>query len=77
MFPTPKQLAEALAQTSLSEEQKKEVRESIPYLNKQKVEDLYEKLLSLKKVEQSFVRDSKRIDLKYKMKLEEAMKQDS
>lgn len=74
MLPTPEQLAEILFQTSLSSQQKEEVLDSLQFLPDEKIEELYARLVNLKKIEEEVVNDEKRIDLKYQMKIEEEMK---
>lgn len=69
-IPSPQQLAKAIANTSLSLDDKKTIVASIRFLSPKKIALLYQRLLELQKEEQRFINEVNRIDLRYKMKLE-------
>jgi hypothetical protein len=67
---SPEELGKLIAKVSLSDEDKLEIINSIPYLNPQKIEQLYENLLNLYKKENEIISQVQKIDLKYKIQLE-------
>lgn len=69
-LPGPKELAMAIAQTSLSEEEKREILDNIPYMSDEKILELYESLLNLKDEEEKYISKVQRVDIKYQQKLE-------
>lgn len=67
---SPEELGKLIAKVSLSDEDKLEILNSIPYLNAKKIAELYESLLFLYKKENEIISQVQKIDLKYKIQLE-------
>lgn len=68
-LPDPKLLAQALAKTSMSLEEKKHILESLPFLPPEKISALYSQLLTLIKAQQDFAQKAAREELKFQMEL--------
>jgi hypothetical protein len=64
---SPTDLAHAIADCSLSTDQKLLILRKLSMLSADRIEALYEALINLKTVEQEFLNDSQRTDLKYRM----------
>lgn len=69
-LPSPKKLAQAIANTSFSIEEKKKILNSLPHLSVEKINKLYLSLLDLQAQESRAINEVERIDLKYKIRLE-------
>lgn len=63
----PANLAHAIANCSLSTDQKLQILRKLSSLSSDRLEALYEALTKLKEVEQDFINNSQRIDLKFRM----------
>lgn len=73
-LPDPKKLAYAIAGTGMTNEDKQNILDSLPYLSDKKINKLYKSLKKLQKEEEKFIKQVERIDLKYKIKVEEEIK---
>ncbi len=69
-LPTPEELAKAIMQTSLTEEEKQEIFSNLPFISASKIIEIYNLLLQLYEEEKKFVREVKRVDLKYQIKVQ-------
>lgn len=76
-LPSPQNLAIAIAQTSLDQDQKEQILENLPTLTESEIIDLYQALIALHESEIKFLKDVKLIDLKYQVKLENALQKKS
>ena len=70
-LPSPAQFAQTLAYTSFDLEEKRQIVASLPYLSDAKIIDLYANLLKLQSEEIELMNQSRRLDLKYQIKLEQ------
>ena len=74
-LPDPKDLAIAIAQTSYTLTEKKEILQKLPFMAKDDIIALYKALLDLHKAEEAYLRKVDQIDLKYTVEFGEAIKQ--
>lgn len=73
-LPSPRDLAMAIAQTSFSDEEKRDMLKALPKMKEQEIIDLYELLLKVSEEEKRFIQQVDLIDLKYQVQLQEALK---
>jgi len=71
-FPTPTEIAQAIAKTMYPEVEKKLILLRLKNMSKNQISRLYQALLDLHKAEDTFVSTVNKIDLKYELKFQEA-----
>lgn len=69
-LPSPQDLALAIYQTSLSQDQKQKILKVLPSLSGKQILELYEALLDLYRQETKFINEIKLVDLKYQVKVQ-------
>ncbi|GEM_PF-5477505 len=70
MLPSPQALALAIAQTSFTLEEKRELVASLPKMTESQIAELYDLLLALYAQENKYINDIKLLDLKYQAKVQ-------
>ena len=70
IIPKPKDLANAIAHNSLTMEAKRQILANLPYMSEAQILHLYLTLKDLQKAESEFLTQFERVDLKYKIKVE-------
>ncbi len=71
-LPSPKDLAVAIARTSYSVPEKKNILGKLPFMAKDDIIKLYEALIKLHKAEEAYIQAVDKIDLKYAIEFERA-----
>jgi hypothetical protein len=69
-LPSPQSLAQAIARTSFSLEEKQQMIAALPKLTERQITELYELLLALYDEETKLIKSVKLIDLKYQTKVQ-------
>lgn len=70
IIPKPKDLANAIAHNSLTMEAKRQILANLQYMSEAQILHLYLTLKDLQKAESEFLKQVERVDLKYKIKVE-------
>lgn len=71
--PSPRLLAIAIAQTSFSDEEKREILRALPKMSEPEIIELYDLLLKVHEEEQRFLQQVNLIDLKYQIQIKEKL----
>ncbi len=74
-LPTARDLANAIANNSMTREEKQKILDNLPYLSKAQIIHLFLALKEYQEEEKKFLKKIERLDLKYKIKIEETIKQ--
>ena len=74
-LPSPKDLALAIARTSYSVPEKKNILAKLPDMSKDDIINLYKALLDLHKAEEAYIHEVDKIDLKYSIEFEKAVRE--
>jgi hypothetical protein len=72
-LPSPRDLAIAIAQTSYTEIEKRNILQKLPSMSKDDIIALYDALLDLHKAEVRYLKKIEQIDLKYALEFQKAI----
>lgn len=73
-FPTPEELAQAIAKTSFPDVEKRLMLLKVRSMDKDQISRLYQALVQLNKEQEKFIATVEALDLKYQLKFMEAYK---
>jgi hypothetical protein len=71
-FPTPTELVKALVDSSLDDSKKQRALSAVQYMNEDQISRLYAKLIELAELDQEFISNVAKNDLRYKIEFEKA-----